>query len=191
MEVNTVRAIFALSLFAAINALGVSSAMADPVGDLTQMRDAFLALHSFHAEMTTHNGSVMTIDSIRPDKVRASSNGTGIIEIGESGWVRMRGQWRVFPAAVNMLQRQTAMVGSAAFKERTIASFNITDAGSAVIRGIATRKYHLTSKTDNGSYDVFVANHLPVRIVQDDESSGGGSIDYSQYNAVPAITPPI
>lgn len=185
------RAILALSLFAAMNALSVSSAIADPASDLTQMRDAFLALHSFHAEMTTYNGSVITTDSIRPDKIRASSNGMGIVEIGSTGWVQMGGRWRVFPAAANMLQKQTAMLGSAGFKDRTISSYTITDAGAAVVRGIATHKYRLTSKTDDDRVDVFVANHLPVRIVDSSKSSGSGSIDYSQYNAVPAITPPM
>lgn len=160
------RAIFALSLCAAMSALSMSAAMADPIGDLTQMRDSFLALHSFHAEMTTHNGSVITIDTIRPDKIRATSNGPGAIEIGPAGWVRIAGQWRAFPAAANMVRKQTAKLGSAAFKDRTIASYTITDAGSAVVRGIATHKYHLASKTDDETINVFVANHLPVRIVQ-------------------------
>lgn len=185
------RALLALSLLAAMNALSAASALANPVGDLTQMRDAFLALRSFHAEMTTHDGAVITTDSIRPDKIRATANGMGIIEIGSAAWVRMGGQWRAFPAAANMLQKQTAMIGSAGFKDRTISSYTITDAGSAVVRGIASHKYRLASKTDDERFDVFVANHLPVRIVQSGESSGSGSIDYSQYNAVPAITPPM
>lgn len=78
------RAFFALSLCVAMNAMNMSTALADPDADLTKMRDTFLALHSFHAEITTQNGSVLTIDSIRPDRIRAASNASAAIEIGSA-----------------------------------------------------------------------------------------------------------
>ncbi|HEV2909655.1 MAG TPA: hypothetical protein VGX02_10310, partial [Candidatus Eremiobacteraceae bacterium] len=102
------RIFFTLSLFAALAASGISSVLADPVADLTQMRDSFLALHSFHAEITTHSGTVISVDSIRPDKMRASTQGMEGVQIGSTTWAQVGGQWHVFPGARNVLQRQTA-----------------------------------------------------------------------------------
>ena len=115
---------------------GMGRASADPLADLEQVRAAYGALHSVHAEITMSNGMDVSIDWIEPDKMHvvSSQNGMQMIAIGNNHWVNMGGHWTALPPEqpdsnadgdddlwiVNRLPVKAVEYGKAAEQEATI-----------------------------------------------------------------------
>ncbi len=171
-------------LVSALTAFSIAPVLADPTSDISQMRKSFAALHSVHAEMTSKNGSTVSLDMVQPNKYRVSTRGMQMVIIGATQWYNMRGQWRVVPMP-KAAQTQMDFARRAGF-DNLMPEYTITDAGMDTVRGISAHKYHLVNKKDGNTLDVWGSNNLPVRIV-----SRGATIDYSQYNSVADITPPM
>ncbi|HTV93852.1 MAG TPA: hypothetical protein VMG98_14145, partial [Verrucomicrobiae bacterium] len=67
---------FAFSLLcASMTVLMTAQAPADPTSDMIAMGQAFAAVHSFHADMTSAKGTTMSMDMILPDKFHMTMNG--------------------------------------------------------------------------------------------------------------------
>lgn len=175
--------------------VGMGRASADPLADLEQVRAAYGALHSVHAEITMSDGMDVSIDWIEPDKMHVSArNGMQMIAIGNNHWVNMGGHWTALPARANPIQTQIAMVRGPEFDQQVLKNARITDRGMDMLRGTPARKYHLAGWEAAGgdSYDLWIVNRLPAQAV---EYGAAGqqkaTIIYSRYNGVADFGPPM
>jgi len=182
---------FAFSLLcASMTVLMTAQAPADPTSDMIAMGQAFAAVHSFHADMTSAKGTTMSMDMILPDKFHMTMNGKmQIIEIGSTMWMNMNGQWQQMPMAGAMVQRPLDMARNAGMQGDGVSDYTITDLGPAMLDGAPTHKYHMVGKSGD-AVDMWVAKNLPVQ-VQVTGKDGTATIKYSEYNSVPDITPPM
>jgi len=176
-----------------LTAASMGRASADPTADLESVRAAFGALHSVHAEMTTNTGLDVSVDWIEPNKVHVSAqNGMQMIWIGSSRWVNMGSGWRSVPSGTTPMQTQMAIVRGSEFDREVLSNDRISDEGMSVVRGIPAHKYRLAAKSGTDAWEIWVANNLPVQVVQ--LGSGGeqrATIAYSRYNGVTDFGPPI
>lgn len=177
------------SLVAAMTLAATGVAAADPSADIAAMGQAFAAVHSYHADITTPGGKTMSMDVVQPGKFHMTMNGRmQMIKIGSDFWMNMGGQWQHMNMAGTMMQRPMAMARSAGVEGKA-ADYTITDEGPAVAGGVPAHKYHLVNKNDGSVVDMWIAKNLPVQ-VQVPGKDGVSTIEYSEYNSVPDITPP-
>jgi hypothetical protein len=181
---------FALALLcASMTALATATASADANADMVAMGQAFTAVHSFHADITSSRGT-MSMDMIKPDKMHMTM-GDGkmqMIEIGSDMWVNSTGSWQHMHLPGNMLQRPMDMARNAGLSGNGPKDYTITDLGPAMLNGKPTHKYHMVNKNGE-AVDMWVANNLPVQVQI--AGSAPATITYSEYNSVPDITPPM
>ena len=175
---------------------GMGRASADPLADLEQVRAAYGALHSVHAEITMSNGMAVSIDWIEPDKMHvvSSQNGMQMIAIGNNHWVNMGGHWTALPPRANPIQTQMAMMRGPEFDQQVLRNARISDRGMDVLRGVPAHKYHLAGWEGAGgiSYDLWIVNRLPVKAVEYGRAGEQeATITYSRYNGVPDFGPPM
>ncbi len=174
---------------------GMGRASADPLGDLEQVRAAYGATHSVHAEITMRDGMSVSIDWIEPNKMHVSEpNGMQMVTIGNNRWVNMGGHWTALPSRANPIQTQMAMVRGSEFDQQVLKSARISDRGTDVLHGIGAHKYHLAGWEGSGgdSYDLWIVNRLPVQVVEyGADGQQNATITYSRYNNVPNFGPPM
>ena len=182
--------ILALLCTSMLTALATVPACADANADMAAMGQAFVGVHSFHADITTSR-TTMSIDMIQPDKLHMTMNGKmQIIKIGSDVWMNVGGQWQHMPMAGTMMQQPLDMARNAGMEEKGSSNYTVTDDGPAMLDGTLTHKYHMVSKSDGHVVEIWTVNHLPVQ-VQVPGNGGVTTIKYSQYNSVPDITPPM
>ena len=96
-------------IFAAMTMLAPAPAYADATSDIGAMSQAFTAVHSFHADITTTRG-VMSMDVVKPDKFHMTMNGMmQVISIGTDMWANMNGSWQHMSMPAGMMQRPMDM----------------------------------------------------------------------------------
>ncbi len=175
--------------FAAMTMLATAPAAADATSDMMAMGQAFAAVHSFHADITTPKGTTMSMDMIQPDKFHVTMNGEmQVIEIGSDMWMNMNGSWQHMSMGRAMLQQPMDMARNAGMQGHGAGDYTITDLGPAMLDGVPAHRYHMVGKSGD-SVDMWVSNNLPVQ-VQSTGTKGTVTIKYSEYNTVPDITPP-
>ena len=182
------RSSFLVLLFASMTTLATAPAYADATSDMAAMGQAFGAVQSFHADITTTRG-VIGMDVVKPDKFHITMNGAmQVIDIGSDMWVNMNGSWQHMSMPAGMMQRPMDMARNAGMSAQGPSDYNISDLGPAMLDGVPTHRYHMVGKTGD-TVDMWVSNNLPLQ-VQATGKSGTATIKYSEYNAVPNITPP-
>ncbi len=150
--------------FASVTVLATAPAPADPTSDMVAMGQAFAAVHSFHADITTSRG-VMSMDVIVPDKFHMTMNGKmQMIKIGGDMWVNPGSGWQHMPMAGAMTQRPMDMARNAGMSGKGPSDYTITDAGPAMLDGVLTHKYHMVSKSNGNVVDMWVAKNLPMQV---------------------------
>ena len=175
-------------LFAAMTMLAPAPAYADATSDIGAMSQAFTAVHSFHADITTTRG-VMSMDVVKPDKFHMTMNGMmQVISIGTDMWANMNGSWQHMSMPAGMMQRPMDMARYAGMSAQGPSDYTITDLGPAMLAGVPTHRYHMVGKTGD-TVDIWVSNNLPLQ-VQATGKNGTATIKYSEWNSVPDITPP-
>lgn len=193
MEVQVLRPAI-LAVAAAAIALGAPVfARANPSSDVVQAWRAFGHVKSYHTDMKT-NSRTMSVDIIVPNKMHATmSEGMQMIRINADAWIYREGSWMKLPAAM-------PQTGAMADNARTMGmksnpnpdAYTITYLGPAAVNGTAAQHYRIVRK-DNSTKPIEMwigANHLPLQVVTQTDS-GPMTILYSNYNAVPDITPPM
>ena len=177
------------TLAAVMTVLAQAPASADTTSDMMAMGHAFAAVHSFHADITNGNGTMMSMDMILPDKFHMTMNGKmQVIEIGNDMWMNVNGQWQHMPMAGSMMQRPLAMARDAGMQGNGPSNYTITDLGPAMLGTVPTHKYHMVGKSGD-TVDMWLSHNLPLQ-VQVTGKAGTETIKYSEYNSVPNITPP-
>jgi hypothetical protein len=185
------RATVLALLCASMTVFAAAPASADPGADMAAMGQTFAAVHSFHADIVTANGTAMSMDLIQPDKIHMTMNGKmQIIKIAGDLWMNMGGQWQHMPMAGAMMQRPLDMARSAGVQGSIRTDYTITDEGPAMAGGVLARKYHLVNKTNGDVVDMWISKNLPIQ-VQVPAENGLTTIKYSEYNSVPDITAPM
>lgn len=181
--------VFAL-LCASMTALATAPAPADTTADMAAMGQAFASVHSFHADLSSAKGMMMSMDIIKPDKFHVTMNGKmQVIEIGNDLWMNTTGQWQHMPMANSMMQRPFEIARNAGMNGNGTKDYTITDLGPAMLDGMPTHKYHMVGKSGD-TVDMWVSKGLPVQ-VQTTSSAGTATIKYSEWNSVPDITAPM
>lgn len=178
-------ACFALSVLVC-----AATVSADPIGDLAHVRQTFAALHSVHIEITGGGSPSITADMIEPNKVRASSEGQQVVEIGSTAWINMGGQWSKMPP-IPMVKTQMDLARNWGLEKKLGDCCTVTNLGPAMAGGTATIKYRIVDHKNGDTTYVYVANNLPVQIELPGSRGATTTIRYSQYNQVADITPPM
>jgi hypothetical protein len=182
------RSTLLVLIFASMTMLATAPAYADATSDMVAMGQAFAAVHSFHADITTTRGT-MSMDMVKPDKFHMTMNGhMQVISIGTDMWVNMNGSWQHMSMPAGMMQRPMDMARNAGMQGSGPSDYTITDLGPALLDGVPTHRYHMVGKTGD-SVDMWVSNNLPLQ-VQATGKNGTSTIKYSEFNSVPNITPP-
>lgn len=177
-------------LVAAITLLAIGRAAADPAGDVAAMGKTFAGVRSFHADIVSSKGNLMSLDVIQPDKMHMTMNGkTQVIKIAGDTWMNLDGQWQHMSMPAPMMQRPMEMARNVGLEGKGSSDYTITDDGLSLLDGMSTHKYHMVSKTDGQIVEMWTKNDLPVQ-VQMPGKDGLTTIRYSQYNGIPDITPP-
>lgn len=175
--------------FSSMTLLATAPASADATSDMMAMGQAFAGVHSFHADITLAKGTKMSMDMIQPDKFHVTMNGEmQVIEIGSDMWMNMNGSWQHMSMGRPMLQQPLDMARSAGMSAHGPSDYTITDLGPAMLGGVATHQYHMVGKSGD-AVDMWLSNNLPVQ-VQATGKNGTTTIQYSEWNSVPDITPP-
>jgi hypothetical protein len=181
--------LFAL-LFASITVLTGVPASADSTGDMVAVMQAFAGVHSYHTDITTPKGQVLSMDVVQPDKVHMTMGGRmQMITIGGDTWMNMNGSWQHLPMANPMAQRPMDMAHNAGMQGAGPSDYAITDLGPTMLDGVPAHKYHMAGKTGD-TVDMWVSENLPLQ-VQATGKDGTATIKYSKYNSVPDIAPPM
>jgi hypothetical protein len=181
----------ALSLFALTAAVAAAPALADPVGELTQMQTAFSAVRSVHFDITTRDRKSISIDMIRPDRYRGSLvGGVHVIIIGSNMWMVQNGRWNKLSGTRNaggdyLQNARTPLNG------RPAREYRVFDAGPSSVNGVPAHHYRATRPGDTRVDDIWIgANHLPLQVLHVDPQ-GTTTILYSRFNAILPINPPM
>ena len=187
------RRTIAFILLALFGAASMVPARADDRADLYQMATAFRAVKSVHVDIHNPDGRTMAVDIIMPNKFHTSMpTGMEVIAIGSDVWMKHGDSWMKVPGIMGSRmnlgfdQARTAGISGDPRKDYTI-----TNLGPAMMGTIATHHYRLVKNGDSHPLEMWIGNdHLPVQI-QVQNSQGTSTIDYSNYNGVPDITPPV
>lgn len=176
-------AIALCALFTA--SLCVAGARADAKGDLLAAAKNFGALKSVHATITSGNGETFSLDMVEPGKVRGTSpQGFEFVRIGSTSWVKMGGAWHSYSLG-STGATQMALARGSKLQKSILTDCTVTDAGMSAVSGAPARKYHVVCNS-NGTSDVWVANGLPLKMVD-----GNTTLIWSNYNNVADIKPPV
>ena len=152
-------------LFAAMTMLAPAPAYADATSDIGAMSQAFTAVHSFHADITTTRG-VMSMDVVKPDKFHMTMNGMmQVISIGTDMWANMNGSWQHMSMPAGMMQRPMDMARYAGMSAQGPSDYTITDLGPAMLAGVPTHRYHMVGKTGD-TVDIWVRTIFRFRCRQ-------------------------
>lgn len=167
-------------------------AAANPTADMVAMGRAFAAAKSWHADMHTSDGRVITVDAVLPDKYHETVGPMEVIFLGTTGYVKQGGKWMKLPMQIPAMRQAISMANpSGTYDPSKQTDYTIAYVGPDKINGAAANHYRITSKSGKPPVDMWVgADHLPARIMTQSER-GPVTIDYSQWNAVPDITAPI
>lgn len=173
-------ALFTASLCTAV-------ARADAKSDVLAAAKNFGAQKSVHATVTAKDGETFTVDMVEPNKVRGTAmHGIQFVMIGTNTWVNMGGSWRAYPAGANAVKTQMQLVRGSAFQRSILSECNVGDGGMSTANGMPAHEYHVVCNSNNSTTDVWIANGLPVKMVDN-----GSTIIWSNYNGVADITPPM
>jgi hypothetical protein len=183
------RSSLSMLIFAAMTMLTAAPASADSTSDMVAMMQTFAGVHSYHADVTTPKGQVLSMDVVQPNKVHMTMGGRmQMITIGGDTWMNMNGSWQHLPMVNSMAQRPLDMARGAGMQGGGPSDYAITDLGPTMLDGVPAHKYHMVGKTGD-SVDIWVSKNLPLQ-VQATGKDGTATIKYSEYNSVPDITPP-
>jgi len=171
-------------LFAA--SLCVTGALGDAKGDLLAAAKNFGALKSVHATITSRDGETFSLDMVEPGKVRGiSPKGFEFVRIGSTSWVKMGGTWHSYSLGSNGAT-QMAMARGSKLQKNILTQCTVADGGMSAVNGVSAHKYHLVCNSGGGATDVWVANGLPIKMVD-----GDTTLIWSNYNNVADIKAPI
>lgn len=167
--------------------LCIAVARADAKSDVIAAAKNFGAQKSVHATITTKGGEIMQVDMVEPNKISGTGpQGVKFVMIGTNMWINMGGSWRSYAAGVQMMQTQMALARGSEFQKSILSECTVTDAGMSAANGAPARKYHAVCGSNGGASDVWIANGLPVQMVD-----GGTKVIWSNYNGVPNISAPM
>ena len=157
---------------------------------LDPMAKAFANVKSVHADIKTSHGTV-GIDMIMPDRFHETMyNGMQVIMIGSDMWMNQGGKWTKMPFTIPQMRTMVDMAKNNGAASHP-SDYTLTFLGPAVVNGVPSKHYRLVPKSNAQPLEMWVgANNLPVQ-VETPGKDGPIYILYSQYNAVPAITPPM
>lgn len=181
-------------LAAAVAALAAAPilAQASPASDLNQAWRSFGKVKSYHADVKTANNRNISMDFIVPDKMHLTMpEGMQMIRIDSDVWVYREGSWMKLPVAMPQMGAMTDSARTMGMNGKP-DDYSITYLGPAVVNGTAAQHYRVARK-DNSTKPVEIwigANHLPLQIATQGDN-GQTTVLYSNYNAVPDITPPM
>lgn len=159
---------------------------ADAYADLQQARDAFNAVHSWHAVEHMPNGHTVTVDHVTPDRWRIQMlpNMSEIL-IGGSLYLVHDGKTMHMPFVMPQIQQIVNQNWLAVGPE---VKSTARDLGMQQVNGRSLHAYAFTSKgTPVKLY--LSGDHLPaISVVTSD--AGTVRIFYSGYNSPITISPP-
>lgn len=169
-------------------------AQANPTSDLFQAWRTFGTVKSYHAEMKTSNNRNVSMDIIVPDKMHVTMpEGMQMIRIKSDAWIYREGSWMKLPVSMPQMGAMTDSARSMGMKTKADPNeYTITYLGPALVNGTAAQHYRIARK-DNSTKPVEMwigPSHLPLEVMAQGDS-GPTTIFYSNYNAVPDITPPV
>lgn len=177
-------AVFLSILFAA--SLCGATARADAKGDLLVAAKNFGALKSVHATITSGNSETFSVDMVERGKIRGTSpQGFEFVRIGTTSWVKMGGAWHTYSLG-STGATQMALARGSKLQRSILTECTVADGGMSPVNGVPARKYHVVCNSGGSSTDVWVANGLPVKMVD-----GGTTLIWSNYNNVADIKPPM
>lgn len=172
-------------------ALCAAPAQADPTADMLRVQQAFSALKSVHADMSTADGHTVSVDYVTPDKFHETLfNGMQIIAIGTNVWMYSGGRWMKLPGAMTPVKTMMQNVRTAGVTN-AIRTDKITDLGPSLAQGVPARHYRIVGKDASQPVDIWVrADHLPVQVIVG-SARGPMTIHYSRFNTVGDIPAPM
>lgn len=192
MEVHVLRFTVSAVTFAATAIAAPIFAQANPSSELIAAWRTFGTVKSYHSEVKTANNHTISMDVIVPNKTHVTmSEGMQMIRINSDTWIYREGSWMKLPVAMPQMGAMTDTTRTMGMNAKPDA-YTITDLGPAVVNGTPTQHYRIVRK-DNSTKPIEMwigANHLPVQVVAQGDN-GPTTILYSNYNAVPDITPPM
>lgn len=158
---------------------------ADAYADLQQARDAFNAVHSWHAVELMTNGHTVTLDHVAPDRWRIQMMpGMSEIMIGNNMYMVRNGQSMRLPMVMPQIQQ---MVNQNWLTITPEIKRTLRDLGMQKMNGTVLHAYSYSA--DGNSVTLYLSSdHLPaVSIVH--TSNGKVTITYSGYNTAITINP--
>jgi hypothetical protein len=123
---------------------------------------------------------------VEPGKLHGTSpQGYEFIRIGSTTWVKMGGAWQSYSLG-SMGATQMALARGSKLQKGILTECTVTDDGMSPVNGVPARKYHVTCSSGGSATDVWVANGLPLKMVD-----GDTTLIWSNYNSVSDIKPPV
>ncbi len=169
---------------AALLCFAAAPAVANPGDDVRAAIAKLNALGSYEMASTTH-GKHFVIDIVKPNSIHMSGATIEVIEIGSTTYMRTAGSWRKMSGGGQM-------TGAFDISERIRSIGNpgsgttVTDLGMKAVGGQPCHVYAIASARATST--VYVgADGLPHRI----ETGTMGSVDFSKFNSVAPIRPPM
>lgn len=169
-------------------------AQANPTSDLVTAWRTFGTVKSFHADMKMPDNRNLSLDMIVPDKMHATMpQGMQMIRIGSDIWMYRAGSWMKLPVSMPQMGAMSDSARTMGMQTKPEPDkYTITYLGPAAVNGTPAQHYRIVRKDNSVKpMEMYIGpNHLPLEVVTQTEN-GPMTILYSEYNAVPDITPPM
>ncbi len=176
-------------LVAALLAIVVRPALADPQSDIVNAVLAFGKLTSYHVTVTAR-GHEIDGDVVNPGKMHVTAGPAEIIVIGKTSYVKVGSSWHEF--TIPGMDRMFAPLTYAQNLGTHRADIVVTDLGEKTVDGTLLHAYSVRTSADDKPATVYVDASGTMRRVEVSSTEGGlAVVTFSNFNAPVTIAPPI
>ena len=174
-----------LLLALALTLTAAAPALADPTADVKNAMISFANAKSFHVS-ADDAGKNVEADIVPPAKAHFVAGPFELITISGTTWVKAGGSWHQF--AIPGIDRITVFVTGAIDTVRNPpADMVVTDLGTKSIDGATLHGYTIANKAGASPRTIYLDGSGNLARV---ESSSGGVVRFSKFNAPLDISPP-